>query len=79
MAYTVKKTVRAEQLSGIITLPRNFQGKTLRMTVEVEEPSEKDAKKREEAIKYFAAHPIKSNTTLEEGREERFERYEALG
>ena len=38
-----------------------------------------DRQKREEAIRYFSEHPIRSNVTLEDGRAERAARYEALG
>ena len=78
MPMQVRKTLSSEQVSRLMPLPRSFAGKSLLVTVEVEEPRRPDRQKREEAIRYFSEHPIKSNITLEEARAERAARYEAL-
>ena len=76
MSFHVKKTVSAEQLDGIVSLPLSFRNKRLSITVEVEELPQRDPEKFKEAVEYFRTHPIKSDVTLEEGREERLKRYE---
>ena len=78
MSMRIRKTLSSEQIGTLMPLPRSFAGKPLLVTVEVEEPHRPDQRKREEAIRYFSEHPLKSNITLEEVRAERAAKYEAL-